>query len=136
MKNNSNLSGGSKVPAGFYFNKANWEIVTVSGKKGGVLPGDAKTELPEGPRRRDARRRPRSRRGLRGLPPRHRLRAPRLGRLQARPSVTPRRPRRRKPTSATATEAGTTSGAAGDRVAHHDGRSGRTRRARRPRAPR
>ncbi len=38
MKNNR---GGTKVPAGFYFNKKNWEIVTVSGKKGGVLPGDA-----------------------------------------------------------------------------------------------
>ncbi len=38
MKNNN---GGTKVPAGFYFNKSNWEIVTVSGKKGGVLPGDA-----------------------------------------------------------------------------------------------
>ncbi len=44
MKNNSNTNGGSKVPAGFYFNKSNWEIVTVSGKKGGVLPGDAKTD--------------------------------------------------------------------------------------------
>jgi hypothetical protein len=44
MKNTSNLNGGSKVPAGFYFNKANWEIVTVSGKKGGVLPGDAKAD--------------------------------------------------------------------------------------------
>ncbi len=42
MKNNK-LNGGSKVPAGFYFNKTNWEIVTVSGKKGGLLPGDAKT---------------------------------------------------------------------------------------------
>ena len=42
MKNNSNLNGGAKVQSGFYFNKANWEIVTVSGKKGGVLPGDAK----------------------------------------------------------------------------------------------
>jgi hypothetical protein len=44
MKDNSNLNGGSKVPAGFYFNKKNWEIVTVSGKKGGVLPGDAKAD--------------------------------------------------------------------------------------------
>lgn len=44
MKDTSNLSGGSKVQAGFYFNKANWEIVTVSGKKGGLLPGDAKVE--------------------------------------------------------------------------------------------
>lgn len=44
MKNTSNTNGGSKVPAGFYFNKANWEIVTVSGKKGGVLPGDAKAD--------------------------------------------------------------------------------------------
>jgi hypothetical protein len=44
MKNTSNTNGGSKVPAGFYFNKANWEIVTVSGKKGGLLPGDAKTD--------------------------------------------------------------------------------------------
>jgi hypothetical protein len=44
MKNNNNLNGGTKVPAGFYFNKANWEIVTVSGKRGGVLPGDAKTD--------------------------------------------------------------------------------------------
>jgi hypothetical protein len=43
MKNTSGLSGGSKVPAGFYFNKNNWEIATVSGKKGGVLPGDAGT---------------------------------------------------------------------------------------------
>jgi hypothetical protein len=41
MKENK---GGSKVPAGFYFNKKSWEIVTVSGKRGGVLPGDAKTE--------------------------------------------------------------------------------------------
>jgi hypothetical protein len=41
MKNNSNTNGGSKVPAGFYFNKANWEIVTISGKKGGLLPGNA-----------------------------------------------------------------------------------------------
>lgn len=41
MKNTSNTKGGNKVPAGFYFNKKNWEIVTVSGKKGGVLPGDA-----------------------------------------------------------------------------------------------
>lgn len=40
MKENK---GGSKVPAGFYFNKKSWEIVTVSGKKGGVLPGDVKT---------------------------------------------------------------------------------------------
>jgi hypothetical protein len=44
MKTNNNTIGGGKVPAGFYFNKANWEIVTVSGKRGGVLPGDAKTE--------------------------------------------------------------------------------------------
>jgi hypothetical protein len=42
MKTTSDLNGGTKVPAGFYFNKANWEIVTVSGKKGGLLPGDAK----------------------------------------------------------------------------------------------
>ncbi len=41
MKENK---GGSKVPAGFYFNKKNWEIVTVSGKRGGVLPGPAETE--------------------------------------------------------------------------------------------
>jgi hypothetical protein len=41
MKNNN---GGNKVPAGFYFNKKNWEIVTVSGKKGGVLPGSAETD--------------------------------------------------------------------------------------------
>ncbi|MBK9062607.1 MAG: hypothetical protein IPL89_05355 [Acidobacteria bacterium] len=44
MKNNNNLNGGTKVPAGFYFNKANWEIATVSGKKGGLLPGDAKAD--------------------------------------------------------------------------------------------
>ncbi|HQQ79311.1 MAG TPA: hypothetical protein PLB01_18320, partial [Thermoanaerobaculia bacterium] len=44
MKNNNDLTGGSKVKAGFYFNKNNWEIVTVSGKKGGVLPGDAKAD--------------------------------------------------------------------------------------------
>ena len=44
MKNNNDLTGGSKVKAGFYFNKNNWEIVTVSGKKGGLLPGDAKTD--------------------------------------------------------------------------------------------
>ena len=44
MKNNSTLNGGAKVQSGFYFNKANWEIVTVSGKKGGVLPGDAKSD--------------------------------------------------------------------------------------------
>ena len=43
MKSTSNTLGGSKVPAGFYFNKANWEIVTVSGRKGGLLPGDATT---------------------------------------------------------------------------------------------
>ncbi len=41
MKDNK---GGHKVPAGFYFNKKNWEIVTVSGKRGGILPGDATTE--------------------------------------------------------------------------------------------
>ena len=41
MKENK---GGSKVPAGFYFNKKNWQIVTVSGKRGGVLPGDAKAD--------------------------------------------------------------------------------------------
>jgi hypothetical protein len=40
MKENK---GGNKVPAGFYFNKKNWEIVTVSGKKGGVLPGGPET---------------------------------------------------------------------------------------------
>ena len=44
MKNNNKLSGGTKVQSGFYFNKANWEIVTVSGKKGGTLPGDAKAD--------------------------------------------------------------------------------------------
>jgi hypothetical protein len=44
MKNNKNTNGGSKVPAGFYFNRNNWEIVTVSGKKGGLLPGDAKSD--------------------------------------------------------------------------------------------
>jgi hypothetical protein len=44
MKNNGNTHGGSKVPAGFYFNKSNWEIVTVSGKKGGVLPGLPETD--------------------------------------------------------------------------------------------
>jgi len=44
MKNTGNTNGGSKVPAGFYFNRNNWEIVTVSGKKGGVLPGDAKSD--------------------------------------------------------------------------------------------
>lgn len=44
MKNNNNLGGGSKVKAGFYFNKKNWEIVTVSGKQGGLLPGDAKAD--------------------------------------------------------------------------------------------
>ena len=44
MKNTTNTTGGSKVPAGFYFNKSNWEIVTVSGKKGGLLPGDAKAD--------------------------------------------------------------------------------------------
>jgi hypothetical protein len=41
MKNTNTTNGGSKVPAGFYFNRNNWEIVTVSGKKGGLLPGDA-----------------------------------------------------------------------------------------------
>ena len=41
MKENK---GGSKVPAGFYFHKQSWEIVTVSGKRGGVLPGVVKTE--------------------------------------------------------------------------------------------
>jgi hypothetical protein len=44
MKSNNNLNGGSRVKAGFYFNKANWEIVTVSGKQGGLLPGDAKAD--------------------------------------------------------------------------------------------
>jgi hypothetical protein len=44
MKNNSNPNGGSKVKAGFYFNKKNWEIVTVSGIQGGLLPGDAKAD--------------------------------------------------------------------------------------------
>lgn len=44
MKNTNSNTGGSKVPAGFYFNKNSWEIVTVSGKRGGVLPGDAKTD--------------------------------------------------------------------------------------------
>lgn len=44
MKDTGNLNGGSKVKSGFYFNKANWEIVTVSGKKGGHLPGDVKTD--------------------------------------------------------------------------------------------
>jgi len=44
MKENKDISGGNKVPAGFYFNKRNWEIVTVSGKKGGVLPGTPETE--------------------------------------------------------------------------------------------
>ncbi len=43
MKNTSDTNGGSKVQAGFYFNKANWEIVTVSGKKGGLLPGSPQT---------------------------------------------------------------------------------------------
>ncbi len=43
MKNTNNTNGGNKVPAGFYFNKRNWEIVTVSGKKGGLLPGDPET---------------------------------------------------------------------------------------------
>jgi hypothetical protein len=49
MKDNNSNSGGRKVPAGFYFNKSNWEIVTVSGKKGGVLPGDAKTDYAKVP---------------------------------------------------------------------------------------
>jgi hypothetical protein len=31
-------SGGAKVPAGFYWRKSGWEIVTLSGA-GGVLPG-------------------------------------------------------------------------------------------------
>jgi hypothetical protein len=44
MKSNSETKGGSKVPAGFYFNKKNWEIVTVSGKRGGVLPGDTESD--------------------------------------------------------------------------------------------
>ncbi|HVO52088.1 MAG TPA: hypothetical protein VMV60_13925 [Thermoanaerobaculia bacterium] len=44
MKNTGNTNGGSKVPAGFYFNRKNWEIVTISGKKGGVLPGDEKSD--------------------------------------------------------------------------------------------
>ena len=30
--------GGTKVPAGFYWRKSGWEIVTLSGQ-GGVLPG-------------------------------------------------------------------------------------------------
>lgn len=34
--------GGTRVPAGFYFNTKSWEIVTVSGRTGGGLPGDAK----------------------------------------------------------------------------------------------
>jgi hypothetical protein len=44
MKNTNTTNGGSKVPAGFYFNRDNWEIVTVSGKKGGLLPGNARTD--------------------------------------------------------------------------------------------
>jgi hypothetical protein len=44
MNSNNGTNGGSKVPAGFYFNKANWEIVTISGKKGGLLPGNAGTD--------------------------------------------------------------------------------------------
>jgi hypothetical protein len=31
-------TGGSRVPAGFYWRKANWELLTLSGE-GGVLPG-------------------------------------------------------------------------------------------------
>ncbi|HEY7509952.1 MAG TPA: hypothetical protein VIG50_06840 [Vicinamibacteria bacterium] len=31
-------TGGSKVPAGFYWRKSAWEMVTLSGE-GGVLPG-------------------------------------------------------------------------------------------------
>lgn len=42
MKNTNDLNTGSKVPAGFYFDKKSWEIMTVSGKKGGLLPGDGK----------------------------------------------------------------------------------------------
>ena len=32
-------SGGTRVPAGFYWRPASWEIVTLSGE-GGVLPGE------------------------------------------------------------------------------------------------
>ncbi|KAA0256071.1 hypothetical protein FBQ97_14520 [Acidobacteria bacterium ACD] len=36
---NIERNGGAKVEAGFYWNKKEWEMVTLSGK-GGVLPGD------------------------------------------------------------------------------------------------
>lgn len=35
-------TGGAKVDAGFYWNKKEWEMVTLSGK-GGVLPGNPDT---------------------------------------------------------------------------------------------
>ncbi len=36
------IEGNSRVKAGFYWNRADWEIVTISGT-GGVLPGDKAT---------------------------------------------------------------------------------------------
>jgi hypothetical protein len=32
-------SGGTKVKAGYYWRASQWEIVTISGRDGGVLPG-------------------------------------------------------------------------------------------------
>jgi hypothetical protein len=32
-------SGGTRVKAGYYWHAAQWEIVTISGRDGGVLPG-------------------------------------------------------------------------------------------------
>ena len=34
-------SGGMKVKPGYYWRAAEWEIVTISGRDGGVLPGGA-----------------------------------------------------------------------------------------------
>lgn len=34
-----NYRGGDKVKAGFYINRKDWKIVTVTGKKGGILWG-------------------------------------------------------------------------------------------------
>ena len=42
MNTKSNNVGGNEVKAGFYWNKKEWAIVTISGK-GGVLPGSSET---------------------------------------------------------------------------------------------
>ncbi len=39
MSEKINTIGGAKVKAGFYWNRKEWEMVTISGE-GGLLPGD------------------------------------------------------------------------------------------------